>query len=73
MLFLRIFALEISCLTFYYNKSYSVLKVYLVSNYYKTDYIYVGTHSIIVCSKNVTIQHTKYIAEDSFFCGHRWG
>ena len=32
-----------------------------------TDYIYFGTRSIIVCSENVTkIQHTKYIAEDSF-------
>ena len=28
-----------------------------------------GTGSIIVCSKNVTLQHTKYIAEHSFYCG----
>ena len=28
-------------------------------------YIYFGTRSIIVRSENVTIQHTKYIAEDS--------
>ena len=25
-----------------------------------------GTRSIIVCSENVTIKHTKYIAKDSF-------
>ena len=34
---------------------------------YKIDYIYFGTRSIIVCSEHVTIQDTKYIAEDSFF------
>ena len=31
-----------------------------------TDYINLVHVYIIVCSKNVTIQHTKYIAEDSF-------
>ena len=27
---------------------------------------------IIVCSESMTIQHTKYVTEDSIFCGHRW-
>ena len=29
--------------------------------------MYFGTRSITVCSENVTIQHTKYRVENSFF------
>ena len=36
------------------------------------DYIYFGIRSILVFSENVTIYHTKYIAEDSIFCEHKW-
>ena len=35
-----------------------------------TNDIYFGTCSVIVRSENVTIQHTKYLAEDTSFCGH---